>query len=76
MIPPFYVHRYSIWHITIGGDWNTVALCGARPSFAAGYWNTRRKFREERDPRLEVDERSVCGVCLFLLPIVVSEAAS
>lgn len=72
MIPFFYVHRYSNWHITLGGDWNTTALCGEKPQAATGYWNTRRRFKDERDPRLEVDERGVCGGCLLQLPLVAS----
>lgn len=71
MIPPYYVRQpefVEAWHITIGGDWNTVALCGERPSSPSGYWTSRRKFHEERDPRLEVDARGVCGLCLLELP--------
>lgn len=74
----FYVHRYAAegWHVTRGGDWNTPALCGEPPHRVTGFWTTRRRFNEQRDPRLDVDGASVCGVCLLLLPAVAAEAAS
>lgn len=77
MIPFFYVHRPGTgWHITLGGDWNTRAVCGAVPAQPVGYWSIRRRFNEQRDPRLEVDNVLVCGVCLLQLPLVAAEASS
>lgn len=64
----FYVHRYGHWHIAQNAEFR--ALCGETPQLP--YWNSQMKFRDY-DPRLEADERQVCGPCLLLLPAVPSE---
>lgn len=59
----FYVHDYGRWHIARDAE---VALCGEVKNRITGHWAARMKFRDY-DPRIEADERSVCGVCLYLL---------
>lgn len=56
----FYVHNYGPWHIVDNAQ--PKALCGAVPKSVD--WNSRMKFRNH-DPRLEADDRSVCGMCLL-----------
>lgn len=59
----FYVHRGGLWHIA--EEAKPPAMCGVMP--LAPDWKSRMKFRDY-DPRLEADERGVCGVCLLDLP--------
>ncbi len=58
----FYVHDFSIWHVS--EEAQKPALCGKTPQREG---MGRMKFREY-DPRLEADARTVCRVCLMLLP--------
>ena len=57
-----YVHDYGSWHIAEKGE--RVALCGFQPKPPLKYWKSQASFRRT-GAQLEVDERAVCGICLF-----------